>query len=412
MDNKIKAIVIAAAVAAAGMIGYGKISEYLNKDPVITSIQADFVGEVKPGGTLSKGMFEVKGVTDGGKLVKLNSFSAKTDTAAENGATCEVEIESQGQTATAIVDITREPVFSQDVGYPNEQDANVTCYSNGDLEFTGKGDVTNFLKTLPWAKCKYTHVYIDETLDIESMDAWFKGNKELVYCSSLPKKVKTMKNTFSGCIALEKTPDYFQCSNLKIMDYAFEGCTSLKEADVIPVNVSSMQYTFSGCTSLQKPISLSKTSNLTNVSGMYNGCVNLRDATEIPDTVVNMDECYKGCINIKEAVKFPMNIQTMNAAYEGDEGLTTGAAIPESAIDFSDCYNGCSALSGSLEINSDSGAFNGVLTNATTNGDKLSISGNSGNLLAIQKDSGNNNIILADPEAAAKQNERMKRDTQ
>lgn len=412
MDNKIKTIIVAAAVVAAGIIGYGKISEYLNKDPVVTGIQAEFVGEVKPGETLSKRMFEVKGVTESGKLVKLTDFSAKTDTAAENGASCEIEINAQGQSTTAIVNITREPVFSQDIGYPNESDANVTCYSNGDLEFTGKGDITNFSKTLPWAKCEYTHVYIDETLDIESMDEWFKGNKKLIYCTNIPKKVKTMKSTFSGCIALEKAPDYFQCANLKIMDYAFEDCTALKEADVVPVNVSSMKYTFSGCTALQKPVSLSKTSNLTNVAGMYNGCINLREAAVIPDTVVNMDECYKGCINIKEAVKFPMNIQTMASAYEGDEGLITGATIPESAIDFSDCYNGCSSLSGALEINSDTGAFSGVLSNATTNGDRLSISGNSGNLLAIQKDSGNSNIILADPEAAAKQNERMQRENQ
>lgn len=412
MDNKIKVLVITAVVAAAGMIGYGKISEYLNKDPVVTSIQAEFVGEIRPGETFSKNMFEVKGVTDAGKLVKLNDFSSTAETAAENGSSCEVEIDAQGQSTTVIVNITREPVFSQDIGYPNEQNANVTCYSNGDLEFTGKGDITNFSKTLPWSKCEYTHVYIDETLDIESMDDWFAGNTNLVYCTNIPKKVKTMKNTFSGCSSLEKTPDYFQCSNLKIMDYAFADCTSLKEVDVIPVSVSSMKYTFSGCTALQKPVSLAKTSSLTNVSGLYSGCINLREATEIPDTVTNMDECYRGCINIKEAVKFPMNIQTMSSAYEGDEGLVTGAAIPESAIDFTNCYNGCTALSGTLEINSDSGSFSGVLVNATTNGDKLSISGNSGNLLAIQKDAGNSNILLADPEAASKQNERMQRENQ
>ena len=74
------------------------------------------------------------------------------------------------------------------------------------------------------------------------------------------------------------------------------------------------------------------------------------------------------------------------------------------------CYQGCSALSGNLEINSDTDAFEGTLANATINGDKLTISGNSGNLLAIQKDAGNGNIMLADPEAASQQNERMLRE--
>ncbi len=53
MDNKIKAI-IAVAVVAVGMIGYTQISKEMNKDPEITGLQAEFVGKVGPGGSLSK----------------------------------------------------------------------------------------------------------------------------------------------------------------------------------------------------------------------------------------------------------------------------------------------------------------------------------------------------------------------
>lgn len=410
MDNKVKAI-IGVAILAVGVIGFNTVSKELKKDPVVTGIEAEFVGEVAPGETFTKRMFSVQGVTDSGRLVKLNNFSSETEAAAMNGSTCEVEINSQGYTDTVIVNITREPVMEKNIGYPNEEDAKVTCYSNGDLEFIGKGDITNFNNGVtPWDDYEYSHVYIDDTLNVESMDGWFTDNQNLVYCTSIPKSVKTMKKTFAGCIALEKTPDYFQCSNLKIMDYTFSGCESLKEADVIPVNVTSARYLFEGCTSLQKPISLDKTSNLTNINGMYNGCINLREATKIPDTVVSMSECYQNCINIKDAVKFPINIQDASSVYAGDTGLVTAAAIPESVTDFSNCYANCSSLSGSLEINSDTSNFGGVLQGATTNGDKLTISGNSGNLLAIQKDAGNRNIALADPEAASKQNERMLRE--
>ena len=231
MDGKVKIIIGVAAVAMIGMVGYSKLSASLNKDPAVTSIQAEFVGEVSPGENFTKSMFNVKGVTETGKLVKLNDFSSKTTAAAQNGDSCEVEITSQGQSATAIVNITREPVFEQNIGYPNEEDATVTCYSNGDLEFEGKGELTNFGTSLPWKDCEYTHVYIDETLQIESMDSWFEGNENLVYCTNIPKSVKTMKKTFANCKALEKAPDYFQCSNLKIMDYAFSGCEALKEIE-------------------------------------------------------------------------------------------------------------------------------------------------------------------------------------
>ena len=410
MEGKTKVIITAAAVIAISVVGYGKISEKLSKDPVITGLQAEFVGEVVPGQELSKNMFVVKGVTASGQLVPLKNFSSETTMAATNGETCEVVITSQGYESTAIVPITRTPIFEQNIGYPNEEDATVTCYENGDLEFSGSGDITNFTNALPWADMEYSHVYIEESLNIENMDNWFYGNTNLVYCDSLPKTLKTMKSTFAGCEALEKTPDYFQCSGLKIMDYAFSGCTGLKEIDIIPVNVTTAKYTFENCTALQTPVDLSKTSALQSISGIHNGCTNLRNATEIPETVTNMDYAFKDCINIKEAVKFPEAIQSAASTYEGDTALVTGATIPESIINFSNCYGGCASLCGNLEINSDAAEYGGCLSGATTNGDKLTISGNSGNLLAIQKDAGNGSITLADPEAAAQQNERMTRE--
>ena len=130
----------------------------------------------------------------------------------------------------------------------------------------------------------------------------------------------------------------------------------------------------------------------------------------MPDTVTTMTNSFKDCINIKEAFKFPMNIQNIDGAYSGDKGLIKAATIPESVTSFNNCYQGCSSLTGNLEINSDSGNYVGALQDAVTNGDKLTISGNSGNLLAIQKDSGNRNISLADPEAASQQNKRMLRE--
>lgn len=410
MDSKLKIGMAVLIAATLGIAGYGKISNQLHKDPEITGINASFIGEVGPGEKLTKSMFDVKGITKSGQLVALKDFSSETSSAAQNGDSCEIEIESQGFSTTVIVQITRESIYTQNIGYPNETDAVITLYKNGDLEFTGSGEIINFSKNLPWKDLQYTHVYIDEGLKIENMDNWFTGNEKLVYCSDIPKTVKTARNTFKGCKKLESTPGYFQCSNLKIVDYMFSGCEALKEADIIPVNVTSAKYAFENCVSLQAPISLNKTSNLQDASGIYSGCTSLREATAIPETVIYMDECYKGCINIKKAVKFPGNVQSIASAYAGDSALETAANIPESVIDFSNVYNGCTALNGALEINSDTDAFNGALLGAAANGDKLAISGNSGNLLAIQKDSGNVNITLADPEAAAKQNERMLRE--
>ena len=63
MDGKIKIIIAVAAVAAIGMAGYNKLAGDLNQDPPITSLQAEFVGEVKPGQTFTKRMFDAVSYT-------------------------------------------------------------------------------------------------------------------------------------------------------------------------------------------------------------------------------------------------------------------------------------------------------------------------------------------------------------
>ena len=422
MGNKLKYIAAAVVVIMLGVVCFKKFFPS-EGDPDVTGIQAEFIGEIAPGGSYNRSMFKVQGVTPAGRLVELKEYSVYDPSveveegeerpplrAAAHGSTCEVVVKAQGYEDTVTVEITREAVGKKDIGYPDASSATVTCYKNGDLEFTGKGTIMNFAGSVPWSKNKYSHVYIDEALELETMDSWFAGNANLVYCDPIPKTVKTMRRTFANCTSLEKTPDYFQCSELQIMNATFSGCKSLKQVDVIPVNVASLQYTFEACSSLQDPASLDKTSHLTNITGLYSGCTMLREVTAIPETVITMDKAYKNCVNIKEPARFPMNVQTISEAYAGCTGLNVGTTIPETVTNMTRCYSGCSTLTGSLEINSDTSNFSGFLQSATTNGDKLEIFGNSGNLLAIQKDSGNSNISLADPVAAALQNERLNRE--
>ena len=387
-------------VFASGL--FGKLS----KDPSVTGIRADFNGLIRPGEPFNADMFIVKGITEDSRLVPLKNFTVTSETAATNGGTCETIITAQGHEVTAIVPITREEVASLNIGYPYKEDVKVTFYSNGDLEFTGTGDVQNF-GDIPWKEYEYTHVYFDGNLTITKMDQWFKGSKTLTYIDSLPKTVKSIKEMASGCELLKDAPEYFQCQNLKVMDNAFWGCSLIENVDVLPVNVTSAKYAFSGCVSLQNPCDMGKTSNLIDISGIHSGCTSLRNVPEIPETVAVMDESFKGCINIQYAAKFPQNVQSIREAYANCTSLETASTIPEKAKDISQCYIGCNALSGTLEINTDTKNFAGVLRNAATMGDILSISGNSGNLLAIQQDSGNSDIVLADPKAAANQNKRM-----
>ena len=56
MDNKVKAI-IGVAILAVGVIGFNAVSKELKKDPVVTGIEAEFVGEVARGDVYKKDVF-------------------------------------------------------------------------------------------------------------------------------------------------------------------------------------------------------------------------------------------------------------------------------------------------------------------------------------------------------------------
>ena len=405
--NKKLYIIIGIVVLIILAVVYKNVRSFQMRDKPVVKISAEFSGKVPPKGLFTRGMFKVSGTTQDGTVVRLRNFTVSSQRAAENGASCTVDVKSQGYTSTVVVPITREEESSANIGYSASDNVSVTFYKNGDLEFSGTGNVKNLGSSLPWAGLKYTHVYIDDTINIENMDGWFQGNKQLVYCSPLPKSVKTIRGTFKGDVALTTTPEYFQCKNLKFMNDAFNGCAALESADTIPVNVRSASGAFSGCASLTKAADITKTSNITDISNMYSGCSGLLETGAIPETITNMSGAFQNCLNITTSSPFPKNVKNISAAYSGCTMLTSAMPIPESATDISNCYSNCSNLSGTLEINTDTPNFAGCLTNACTMGDTLSVSGNSGNLLAIVQDSKSDGVTLADAEAAAAQNSRM-----
>lgn len=394
------------------LIVFSKIRSATRKDPDVSSIKAEFTGEIGPGQNLRASMFRVTGETANGKSVQIHSFQAEPVAAPGNGSDFGVTVTAQGQTASVTVPVTREVQSSANIGLQREDSATVTLYTNGDLVFSGSGPIKNFGTNLPWKKMtnsrlQYTHVYFSKELEIPNIDGWFSDNDSLIYCSELPKSLKSMKSAFSGCTALEKAPDYFGCEELKIADNAFSGCTSLTEADTLPVNLRSAAGMFSDCPALRQAVDMSKTSSLTNISGIYQNDTGLVDLSPVPESVSDMSQAFSGCINIQNAVPFPESVLNISGTYQDCTSLTTGAAIPESADNISNCYSGCSSLCGTLEINTDTNNYSGVLSGAAAMGDALVISGNSGNLLAIQQDSGMQSISLADPQEAAKQNQRM-----
>ena len=411
MSKLLKPVLVIVLLLCIGMGGYRFYQQYQMKkimqEPV-DNIFCEVNGGVEPGGSITSKILTVQAVSKSGLKYRVTNYGVSQTEAPEHGSSFEMTIEYRGIKKSATIPIEREPESAYKIGYPDQEAVVATVYKNGDLSFTGSGQTININgSNAPWKQQKYSYIEFDEDVAPESMDGWFSGNKELVECKKLPKSVKSLRGTFSGCTALEKTPEYFQCSYLSVMQETFSGCISLTDVDALPVNVIDASACFKGCAALKQGVDMTKTSVLERIDQLYADCVMFIDQTPIPQTVRFMKQTYANCQNLRNATAFPMAVEDISSCYEGCTSLESATTIPESIKDGSNCYASCPNLRGNLEINSDSSTVVGCLKNSVYTGNTLYLSGNSGRLIDIQSNTGNRNIILSDPEEAARQNQRM-----
>ncbi|HJB27781.1 MAG TPA: leucine-rich repeat domain-containing protein [Candidatus Blautia faecavium] len=411
MDRK-KILYLVIAGILVVLLGKTYLQEQQQKklmDLPLQTIQVSFNGEIAPNEKLTRRMVKVEALTTSGVTYEVDAYTVDNDQAPEHGASFRVTVAYLGAEQTIDVPITRTKVVDYSIGYPEQDSVLATVYSNGDLEFSGEGDVLTFDgDQVPWRDDEYTHVFFGSAVNVENMDYWFANNEELLECQSIPKNVVSMAGTFSGCTSMQATPELFRCKELRILDNAFQDCTALTKADTLPINVTSAKETFSGCVSMADAPDLSKAANLQSIDGICEGCTSMVSAPMLPTSVISMPNAFSGCINIHETAPYPAHVEDIREAYKGCIALMTSHPIPETVTRYERCYEGCKSLNGTLEINTDSEAYNNLLDNAATSGKELKLSGNSGHLIDIQlSTAGNNNIILADPDQAALQEQRL-----
>ena len=374
----------------------------------ISKLECCINGKIAPQDKLNRSMFEVTAVTTSGLKYFVTDYQIDKEQAPMHGNQFEVVISYKEHTCSITVPVTRIPVVEYSIGYPVQEDVKAKVYANGDLHFTGIGDTLDFRQgNMPWAKEEYTYVIFDDGVAPTNIDYWFQGNTALTGCLNLPKSIESMCYTFSACTALETTPEYFQCTELRIMIGCFEKCTSIKTADILPVSLISTESAFYGCSSLLHGADMSKTSQLSDISKMFYGCTNMIDVPELPDSVKKMESTFYGCSNIRITASFPTYVENIESAYQSCTSLETASAIPSSVVYANNCFAGCADLFGTLEINTDSEYVYRILQDAAISGKKLELTGNSGRLLSIQQDCDNENILLGNIEEALRQQQRM-----
>lgn len=404
MTIPLLAVVVIFILILVGKSAYEQYEYNQLADEPVASIEGEFTGEIEPSETLTSSMFEIRAITRSGISYVVQEFSMDVDTAPSHGGEFDVTVTYKSKETVISVPITRSRIVDYSIGYPNEDDVIATVYSNGDLEIIGTGATMNFRNgNVPWKGEEYSYVYFVSDVTPENIDYWFADNELLTQCVNLPKSLTSMICTFQNDTALKKTPEFFQCENLRIVTGCFSGCTSIVSSDTLPVSLLTADKAFYNCTSLKTPPDMTKAVSLSSINSMFSGCTSLVECPSIPSSVRSMNNTFENCANIKKAADFPDKIESAENTYSNCSGLEQAAAIPANMVSYSGCYSGCTDLYGTLEINSDSTSCSSLLSNAARSGRKLSLSGSSGMLIKIQKDANNEYVVLEDPDAAAAQ---------
>lgn len=378
----------------AGSTFTGFLGDRTNSEP-IDSIKCEVAKEIHPSEALDRSMFKVIATSISGISSQTKDFQIDIEKAPDHGENFEVMITVGEINETILVPLTRSPVVQFNIGYPSQEDVKAVVYSNGDLSIQGKGKTLKFSNgDTPWKNEEFSHVYFDSELETDNMDYWFTGNEKLLFINTIPSSVESLKGTFSGCKALEQTPDFFQCDNLRIMEDTFKDCISLKATDDIPISVVNMKETYSGCTMLINPPDLSKTNNLMYISGSFENCSNLVEVPNLPDSIIEMNSAFSNCTNVREIKRFPAFVEDIDNAFENCISLEKSAAIPKTVECASNCFSGCENLYGNLEINTNTDDCDGFLRGAVMSGRKLTLSGDSSKLIEIQQEADNRSIQL------------------
>lgn len=390
-------IIVVGTVCLLALAGTRAVESYqiqqVQQEP-LSSIDGRFIGKAVPGTELKRTMFEVTGQTQSGRIYTLNDYDIDIKKVPLHGSNFVLTIIYHEFEKKIDIPITREPLVEYSIGYPEPDDAKATVYTNGDLEFTGTGNTLKFSQSsIPWKSESYTHVYFKPGIEPENIDYWFLGNSDLIYCDALPKSIESMRGTFRDADSLEATPDFFQCTELRVSTECFSGCDTLNKTDDAPINLVAADAMYRGCVNLTTPPNLMK-SSLVNISGMFDGCTGMISAPEIPETVKEMESTFEGCENIYSATKFPELVENISNAYKGCTSLKDAARIPKSVLYYQGCYADCINLYGSVSIDTDTDKNSGVFAGAAQSGRKLILNGQSQKLVEIQQDANNQMIAL------------------
>lgn len=343
--------------------------------------------------------FQVVEVHENGSGIKLSEdqFTFFPNVASRTGAytvvtitsvddpelSCEVEVQNK-----------RAEIESFEIGYPNLSDVVATIYSNGELEFTGTGNVKNYdPDDMPWKTYAdsrdnpITSVVFNDGVEPVSLDYWFEDEEYLVYVNKIPSSVQSMEGTFAGCISLEEGPDWSACTSLTNLNSTFEGDESLKHIYPIPACATMMNFMCKDCISLEETPDMSAATGIIYMQNSFQSCTSLNTVGQLPPNLLYMDNSFEDCINLVKAPEIPGTVLGMSNAFNGCTRMTTASTIPGAVQDIAGTYSDCPKLCGSICINANPNTYGSFLRGSVVSV-SLDVTGSSQmlNIIALTKD--------------------------
>lgn len=402
MDKLLKRIVLVAVLFTVFLVAFKlyntKQVKATLKTPVV-ELTASNDKTYAAGQAILPEDFTVKEKHENGKTVTLDTddFTLQPEVAAHTGATTPVVITKASDPSwTCEVDVKnkRVEVISFDVGYPNLEDVKATIYSNGELEFTGKGNVKNYeKKKMPWETYEdaddnpIVSVVFQDGVEPISMDYWFKGQEELKYINKIPASVQSMEYTLADCPSLETGPDWTACNALTNLTGTFSEDTSLTYVYPIPSSVTVMDAICSECTSLEIAPDMSEAVSVVYMQESFASCISLHEIGNLPPNVQSLSNAFYECINLEVAPQIPETVLSMPKTFNKCMALKTASAIPASVKDLSSTYAECPKLCGTLVIDANPDKYGSFLSKSVVSV-SLNLTGSSQmlNILGLTRD--------------------------
>lgn len=406
MSKFLKYIIIALVAVLLLMFGLGFYNRMRAKKIVespITAMAATNEKIYTPGGKIDPGDFTVYEVHGDDNYIELSKadYTCEPTVAALNGATTEVTITKKSDpTWSCVIEVKnkRDEIASFYVGYPNLEDVKATIYSNGELEFTGSGNVKNYEKgTMPWKKYEDVRTYPISSVIFQDgvspviMDYWFEGEKSLTYINKIPSSVQSLSYTFSNCPALVKGPDWSECKELTNLTGTFSKDTSLTYVYPIPASVTVMDSMCSECSALENAPDMTGATNVIYMQKAFYACTSLYDIGQLPSQTQNLAETFFKCINLTVAPEIPSSVSTMAGTFQKCSSMQKASIIPGGVKDLTSTYAECPKLCGELIIHANPDKYSGFLSKSVISV-SLNLTGNSQmlNILGLTKDDTSN----------------------